>query len=342
MTAPSSSFILSNFCTKAEFERSLLLPEAERIVAEATEAARYSSAPPPLACAAEDAAPRGGHCKCFYTDNIFSTVVQQHFHFPSREIFEAAHKEYLGKLLTDKRAALIEELKAEVDRRSSHTQQAAIRKAVILERYQRRHPHCGRCMPSGSTPSFGNLSSRRSKVSSQHSLRWAETLVSSSCPSSQQSSARSCARSLTHSTSLLDAISCLGIGRPNSMNLFGVLIDELGLSPGLIDPLVQDWLAPLCSAIPSFAEAGAATISHHKPFVVAYHEGEDKGAGLKVHTDNAEFTLNASLGPLSLSGSLAFEDGELTFYGKAASGKPRIRSAFTNGQMRPWGMACCT
>ena len=81
------------------------------------------------------------------------------------------------------------------------------------------------------------------------------------------------------------------------MNLFGVLIDELGLSPGLIDPLVQDWLAPLCSAIPSFAEAGAATISHHKPFVVAYHEGEDKGAGLKVHTDNAEFTLNASLGP---------------------------------------------
>ena len=49
----------------------------------------------------------------------------------------------------------------------------------------------------------------------------------------------------------------LPVQRPNSMNNAGVLLDELGLSPGLLGPLLRDYLGPLCAALPPLAAAGA-------------------------------------------------------------------------------------
>ena len=106
----------------------------------------------------------------------------------------------------------------------------------------------------------------------------------------------------------------LPVGQPNSMNrhgaaaaaetpaakttppqpqrdldclcMIGALLDELGLSAGLLDPLLSDWLRPpsasypklifslpqgdfflirpLCAALPPLAAAGGASIDHHK------------------------------------------------------------------------------
>ena len=106
------------------------------------------------------------------------------------------------------------------------------------------------------------------------------------------------------------AASGLPRGRPNSMNRFGTLLDELGLSAGLLDPLLARWLGPLCGALPRLAAAGGATLDHHKSFVVKYALGDDEE--LASHFDNAEVTLNVNLG-------VDFEGGELTFHGHKGS-----------------------
>ena len=77
------------------------------------------------------------------------------------------------------------------------------------------------------------------------------------------------------------------------MNRHGALLDELGFYPGLLDPLVREWLVPLCSQIPAFAAVGGGQLNSHKSFVVTYKLGEDEH--LSEHFDNAEVTLNANL-----------------------------------------------
>ena len=98
----------------------------------------------------------------------------------------------------------------------------------------------------------------------------------------------------------------LPAGQPNSMNRYGTLLDELGMSPHFLEPLMTEWLRPLCQALGPLAAAGGATLDHHKSFVVAYRLGEDES--LTAHFDNSEITLNCNLG-------VDFDAGELVFYG---------------------------
>ena len=113
------------------------------------------------------------------------------------------------------------------------------------------------------------------------------------------------------------------MGRPNSMNRFGALLDELGLSPGLLTPLMTQWLRPLCAALPPLCAVGGSSLDHHKAFVVAYRLGEDEE--LSSHYDNAEITLNCNLGA-------GFQDGELVFFGHRLSA-----SADTPVGFHQWG-----
>ena len=115
----------------------------------------------------------------------------------------------------------------------------------------------------------------------------------------------------------LDAFAASGLpcGQPNSMNRFGALLDELGFTPGLIDPLMHEYVRPLCAMLPPLAAVGGGSLDIHRAFVVCYRMGEDES--LSTHFDNAEVTLNANLG-------LEFEGGELLFYGhkESAGGDP--------------------
>ena len=129
-----------------------------------------------------------------------------------------------------------------------------------------------------------------------------------------------CAR-LCEEVAHFDA-SALPRGRPNSMNNAGVLLDELGLSPGLLGPLLRDYLGPLCAALPPLAAAGGSSLSHHKAFVVRYKLGEDEH--LEEHYDNSEATLNVNLG-------LDFEQGELLFHGRKARRAPLVAHEWSAG-----------
>ena len=52
-----------------------------------------------------------------------------------------------------------------------------------------------------------------------------------------------------------------------------VLLDELGFGPTFLEPLLRDYLRPLCEAFPSLAGEGCSTLDHHKSFVVRYRIG---------------------------------------------------------------------
>eukprot|EP01065_Artemidia_motanka_P027131 TRINITY_DN32364_c0_g1_i1.p1 TRINITY_DN32364_c0_g1~~TRINITY_DN32364_c0_g1_i1.p1 ORF type:complete len:544 (+),score=197.99 TRINITY_DN32364_c0_g1_i1:66-1634(+) len=77
--------------------------------------------------------------------------------------------------------------------------------------------------------------------------------------------------------------------RPNSMNNYGVVINDIGME-SFIDRLQADVFAPLSRVF--FAEAGAHLDGHHS-FIVRYKVGED--LGLDMHTDDSDVTFNCCL-----------------------------------------------
>lgn len=93
--------------------------------------------------------------------------------------------------------------------------------------------------------------------------------------------------------------------RPNGMNRYGIVLNQLGLEP-LITALQQEYLLPLQGGL--FPEEGSEADDHHC-FIVRYKAGED--VGLDMHEDDADVTLNVCLGK-------EFEAATLSFCGLAA------------------------
>ncbi len=79
--------------------------------------------------------------------------------------------------------------------------------------------------------------------------------------------------------------------RPNSMNEYGVILDEIGFTP-FLDALLQRCLAPLGARL--YPDLGAAALDAHHGFVVHYEDGKDEDLGF--HVDDSEMTLNLCLG----------------------------------------------
>ncbi|CAJ1435356.1 unnamed protein product, partial [Effrenium voratum] len=77
--------------------------------------------------------------------------------------------------------------------------------------------------------------------------------------------------------------------RPNSMNAYGIILNDIGMEP-LIDEL-QRMLQPLGDLF--FPGPGNCWDGHHC-FIVRYRSGED--LGLDMHTDDSDVTFNLCLG----------------------------------------------
>lgn len=94
----------------------------------------------------------------------------------------------------------------------------------------------------------------------------------------------------------------LPVRRPNSMNNYGIIVNEIGMER-MIDVLQQQVLQPISALL--FGEEGAQLDRHHC-FMVQYKPGED--LGLDMHTDDSDVTYNVCLGK-------EFEGAGLTFCG---------------------------
>jgi hypothetical protein len=94
--------------------------------------------------------------------------------------------------------------------------------------------------------------------------------------------------------------------RPNSMNKYGLILNEIGMEP-LMNDLLTKYVGPLCKSLyPD--ENVAVGLDHHHSFVVVYNQAGDNGLGM--HHDASEVTLNVCLGK-------KFEGSGLVFCGRA-------------------------
>ena len=91
--------------------------------------------------------------------------------------------------------------------------------------------------------------------------------------------------------------------RPNSMNNYGIIVDDVGMTP-FIAAIRRKFIIPLSSVM--FAEQGGADLDGHHAFIVDYRLGGDKDLGF--HHDASDVTLNVCLGNV-------FEGGDLFFCG---------------------------
>jgi len=77
--------------------------------------------------------------------------------------------------------------------------------------------------------------------------------------------------------------------RPNSMNNYGIILNDIGLEP-LIFTLQDAIIQPLAATL--LPEAGSELESHHA-FTIRYRGGED--THLDVHTDDSDITFNVNI-----------------------------------------------
>lgn len=101
--------------------------------------------------------------------------------------------------------------------------------------------------------------------------------------------------------------------RPNSMNNYGIVVNEIGMEPAL-DQLCHSLLQPLAHYL--FPGVGSQFDRHHT-FVVRYKVGED--LGLDMHTDDSDVTFNICLGK-------TFKGAGLQFCGNQGSANHRKAS----------------
>ena len=117
----------------------------------------------------------------------------------------------------------------------------------------------------------------------------------------------------------------LPVRRPNSMNNYGVVVNELGMERA-VDALQKNVLAAVAEAL--FPKQGGGALTSHHAFVVQYQEGKD--LGLDMHTDDSDVTFNVCLGK-------AFDGAGLTFcgvLGAAETAAPHRRKTAVYGHVR--------
>lgn len=90
------------------------------------------------------------------------------------------------------------------------------------------------------------------------------------------------------------------IHRPNSMNNYGVIVNQIGLRP-MITAFQQEFLWPISRRL--FPEQASQFDDHHS-FIVRYQADED--LGLDMHTDDSDVTFNVCLGDEFTGASLSF------------------------------------
>jgi len=93
----------------------------------------------------------------------------------------------------------------------------------------------------------------------------------------------------------------LPVSRPNSMNNYGVILDEIGFTP-FLNELRKRVVAPFASLL--YSKYNYRELDHHHGFIVQYKLTEDLDLGF--HYDESEVTLNVCLGKIFKGGTLYF------------------------------------
>ncbi|KAK3514677.1 hypothetical protein QTP70_021762 [Hemibagrus guttatus] len=287
-------------------------------------------------------------CSCYYTDNIFLEQYKLHVRFTSEEQFQTDYRQILQSLgcATDAQYnAVLKKIHAEVERRRNLEAQSAERKSIIKETYKPLHQHVYSLQESFLAPEFVEIVkySLEDGASEEGLLQLITTEAGRTLyrtwlmlyapsvyrfPVFTQDFCKDLVEELEHFER-----SEAQKGRPNTMNNYGrssssgpqsrsnktpnaatfrkemsvstqILLNELGFDEDFIAPLRELYLKPISSLL--YPDCGGKWLDSHKAFAVKYTLNED--LELSYHYDNAEVTLNVSLGKDFADGNLYFGD----------------------------------
>ncbi|NXJ60553.1 OGFD2 protein, partial [Rostratula benghalensis] len=246
-------------------------------------------------------------CACFFSDNVFVGRYGLHVRYRDEGQLRREH----GRVRAERRApphpAAAEAgrwIEAEVQRRKQLIHQSEERKAIISKCYKRKHPELYILQDSFLAPDF--LEIVRYCTSPDADLHGLLCYIESF---SDKRIYRLPVFTEEFCKAFVDELenfeqSDMPKGRPNTMNNYGVLLNELGMDETFITPLREKYLRPITTLL--YPELGGASLDSHKAFVVKYAPHED--LDLSSHYDNAEVTLNVSLGKDFTEGNLYFGD----------------------------------
>ncbi|XP_027889107.1 2-oxoglutarate and iron-dependent oxygenase domain-containing protein 2 isoform X2 [Xiphophorus couchianus] len=246
-------------------------------------------------------------CSCFTTDNIFLDDYKLHVRFVSEHQFRLQYQPLLTRLgcVTEQQFVdVLTKVSQEVDRRRHTCETSAERTAAIKNTYEPLHPHVYHLQESYLAPELKQLvaycsSSDACEEGLSELLEDVGAPRVYRLPVFEKSFCEQLVEELEHFEQ-----SSAPKGRPNTMNHYGILLNELGFDEDFITPLREHYLQPLASLL--YPDCGGRCLDSHKAFVVKYAMNED--LDLSYHYDNAEVTLNVSLGKEFKDGNLFFGD----------------------------------
>ncbi|XP_016322465.1 2-oxoglutarate and iron-dependent oxygenase domain-containing protein 2-like, partial [Sinocyclocheilus anshuiensis] len=193
---------------------------------------------------------------------------------------------------------------AEIERRQSHKLKSAERAATIREIYAPLHQHVYHLQESFLAPEFLQLV--KYCTSNDATMEGLMKLIQTEAaprvfrfPVLRKEFCKDFIEELEHFEQ-----SDAPKGRPNTMNNYRILLSELGFDESFFTPLREVYLHPLTALL--YSDCGGSCLDSHKAFVVKYDMRED--LDLSYHYDNAEVTLNVSLGKDFTEGNLFFGD----------------------------------
>lgn len=246
------------------------------------------------------------NCDCFITQNIYVQELNRHFKFIDSNQFFKDYGEILSKMgynTTTERDQLLKEITEEINRRKNLEKHSLERKKFLQHAYKPIETDVLSLKEKFLDPSFINL------VDTAKSLNFEKTVQLLDVISEEkqlygfhvftQAFCDKLIKELDHYQE-----SPLPKGRPNSMNKYGVLLDELGFRDNFSQILRTKYLDPLAKVL--FPEWRGNELDSHKIFTVSYKINEDLELG--YHYDNSEVTLNVCLGKSFEGGDLYFGD----------------------------------
>ncbi|NXY27039.1 OGFD2 protein, partial [Atrichornis clamosus] len=234
-------------------------------------------------------------CACFFTDNIFVGRFGLHVRYRDgpqlRREYGRALRER-GCRSEEQFREVLREIEAEVQRRKQLIHQSVERRAIISECYKPKHPELYTLQDSFLAPEFLEIVRfcKSPGADLQGLLCYLESFSDKRIYRLPVFTEEFCQAFVDELENFEQ--SDMPKGRPNTMNNYGVLLNELGMDEAFLTPLRELYLGPITALL--YPDLGGACLDSHKAFVVKYSLHED--LDLSSHYDNAEVTLNVSLG----------------------------------------------
>ncbi|CAN0371681.1 unnamed protein product [Lampetra planeri] len=245
-------------------------------------------------------------CKCFYSKNIFVPEYEMFVTFTTKAAFWRQYSSYFVSkgCNSEKFTNIVKNIEDEIKRRKSLGKNYLESKRTIRQLYKPLHPHIYKLQPSFLAPEFRELVEycKSNDACFDGILQRVQEVQADRVyvfPVFTEDFCRNFLEELQHFES-----SDMPKGKPNSMNTYGVNLDELGCDEELISPLREDYLRPITALL--YPDKGGSSLDSHKAFIVKYTS--EMEPGLSQHFDNAEVTLNVCLGKDFTGGNLFLAD----------------------------------